>query len=278
MKENDDLRKQLLGQNTVDISMAGTDQSQPEITEIGADGQPASGNDGSIPEEPPVIEVPNVGPGVGVGESKEQDPPDEPPPVDMTAPAEPKSPEKRTPPKKPVKETPPKVKSLTKPQIKELERILKSKYVSVLMNNKKNNNTSEDYRLMQLKTLRRYVVQWTQKLNDRVDLTDKDIDEYVIATYAKIIQNGGGTTVATIDHEGMPNTDIENVLEKETHRMVPVIASDEIPSLAHFVGPKTKSFGFVINSQDQTKGGKHWRAVFIDRRSASVCFFDSLES
>jgi len=76
----------------------------------------------------------------------------------------------------------------------------------------------------------------------------------------------------------MSTTDIENVLEKETHRMVPVIASDEIPSLAHFVGPKTKSFGFVINSQDHTKGGKHWRAVFIDRRSASVCFFDSLVS
>ena len=91
-------------------------------------------------------------------------------------------------------------------------------------------------------------------------------------------QTGSGLTVNDIDHEGMSTTDIENVLEKETHRMVPVIASDEIPSLAHFVGPKTKSFGFVINSQDHTKGGKHWRAVFIDRRSASVCFFDSLVS
>jgi hypothetical protein len=76
----------------------------------------------------------------------------------------------------------------------------------------------------------------------------------------------------------MSSDDIENVLEKETHFQVPVIASDQILYLTHFVGPKTKSFGFVINSQDHTKGGKHWRAVFIDRRRPEVCFFDSLVS
>ena len=91
-------------------------------------------------------------------------------------------------------------------------------------------------------------------------------------------QHANGTTAPTIANEGMSSDDIENVLEKETHRQVPVIASDQIPSLVHFVGPKTKSFGFVINSQDHTKGGKHWRAVFIDRRRAEVCFFDSLVS
>ena len=57
-----------------------------------------------------------------------------------------------------------------------------------------------------------------------------------------------------------------------------MIASDQIPSLVHFVGLKTTSFGFVINSEDHTKGGKHWIAVFIDRRRAEVCFFDSLVS
>ncbi len=48
---------------------------------------------------------------------------------------------------------------------------------------------------------------------------------------------GIGTTLSSIDHEGMSTDDIENVLEKETHRVVPVIASDQIASLAHFVGP-----------------------------------------
>ena len=76
----------------------------------------------------------------------------------------------------------------------------------------------------------------------------------------------------------MSTDDIENVLEKKTHRLVPVIASDQIPTLAHFVGPKTKSFGFVINSQDHKKPGKHWRAIFIDRRTATVSFYDSLVS
>ncbi len=92
---------------------------------------------------------------------------------------------------------------------------------------------------------------------------------------ARGAKKGRGTTSESIDNEGMSSDDIENVLEKETHRVVPVIASDQIPSLTHFVGPNTKSFGFVINSQDHTKGGKHWRAVVcIDRRRAEVCFFD----
>jgi hypothetical protein len=135
---------------------------------------------------------------------------------------------------------------------------------------------------------------------DITNVTDQDIDDFVINWFDELKQKrqskqpqrrsrkqpdrlvegkgegqeGNGTTLSTIDNDGMSTDDIENVLEKKTHRLVPVIASDQIPTLAHFVGPKTKSFGFVINSQDHKKAGKHWRAIFIDRRTATVSFYD----
>ncbi len=84
------------------------------------------------------------------------------------------------------------------------------------------------------------------------DLTDAELDAWV-DHYIQVQSEqplsrtrGRGTTAESIDNEGMSSDDIENVLEKETHRQVPVIASDQIPSLTHFVGPKTKALSSTL--------------------------------
>ena len=45
---------------------------------------------------------------------------------------------------------------------------------------------------------------------------------------------------------------------KKTHYIIPVIASNDIPTLLPLVGPTTKEFGFVINSQSDKKS---WYAL-----------------
>ena len=91
-------------------------------------------------------------------------------------------------------------------------------------------------------------------------------------------QSGTGVTIDGIKHEGMSSEEIAQVLKDRTHHVVPVIASDEIATLAPLVGPKTKQFGFIINSDPHSKPGHHWRAIFIDRSRAEVDYFDSLVS
>ena len=57
----------------------------------------------------------------------------------------------------------------------------------------------------------------------------------------------------TITKEGMTTDEIQEVLKKKTHHIIPVIASNDIPTLLPLVGPTTKEFGFVINSQSDKK-------------------------
>ena len=45
------------------------------------------------------------------------------------------------------------------------------------------------------------------------------------------MQYGEGTTNATIKEDGMTGQDIETILQKKVHTYIPVIASDEIPTL-----------------------------------------------
>ena len=71
-------------------------------------------------------------------------------------------------------------------------------------------------------------------------------------------QKGRGLTNDTITKEGMTTDEMQEVLNKKTHHIIPVIASNDIPSLLPLVGPTTKEFGFVINSQSDKKG---WYAL-----------------
>ena len=89
---------------------------------------------------------------------------------------------------------------------------------------------------------------------------------------------GWGTTNATIKQDGMTSDEIQAVLKKKLHHVIPVIPSNGISDLLPLVNSKTQHFGFVINSQSDLKGGLHWRAIYIDRKKAEVCFFDSLVS
>ena len=66
-------------------------------------------------------------------------------------------------------------------------------------------------------------------------------------------QKGWGLTNDTITEEGMTTDEIQEVLKKKTHHIIPVIASNDIPTLLPLVGPTTKEFGFVINSQSDKK-------------------------
>ena len=91
-------------------------------------------------------------------------------------------------------------------------------------------------------------------------------------------QTGSGLTVDGIKHEGMSSDEIQQILQKKTHPVVPVIASDQIATLAPMINQKTREFGFVINTDDHTKPGHHWRSIFIDRSNAEIDYYDSLVS
>ena len=67
-------------------------------------------------------------------------------------------------------------------------------------------------------------------------------------------------------------------MENKAKRFVPVIMSDEIPTLLPYVSPKTKEFGFIINSTSSKTSGQHWRAVFIDVPNSEIDYYDSLVS
>ena len=71
----------------------------------------------------------------------------------------------------------------------------------------------------------------------------------IIVKHPERVQHGWGLTNDTITKEGMTTDEIQEVLKKKTHHIIPVIASNDIPTLLPLVGPTTKEFGFLINSQ-----------------------------
>lgn len=79
-------------------------------------------------------------------------------------------------------------------------------------------------------------------------------------------------------NDGLFDDQIENILQSKTKRFVPVIMSDEIPTLVKYVNPKTKEFAFVINSTSSKTEGQHWRAVFLDFINCEINYYDSLVS
>ena len=78
--------------------------------------------------------------------------------------------------------------------------------------------------------------------------------------------------------KGLYDTQIHKIMENKAKRFVPVIMSDEIPTLLPYVSPKTKEFGFIINSTSSKTSGQHWRAVFIDVPNSEIDYYDSLVS
>ena len=78
--------------------------------------------------------------------------------------------------------------------------------------------------------------------------------------------------------KGLYDTQIHKIMENKAKRFVPVIMSDEIPTLLPYVSPKTKEFGFIINSTSSKTTGQHWRAVFIDVPNSEIDYYDSLVS
>ena len=82
------------------------------------------------------------------------------------------------------------------------------------------------------------------------------------------VQKGWGLTNDTIKQEGMTSDEIAQVMKKKTHHVIPVIASDQIATLLPLVNQKTQHFGFVINSQSETKPGMHWKAIYFDRKKS----------
>ena len=78
--------------------------------------------------------------------------------------------------------------------------------------------------------------------------------------------------------KGLYDTQIHKIMENKAKRFVPVIMSDEIPTLLPYVSHKTKEFGFIINSTSSKTSGQHWRAVFIDVPNSEIDYYDSLVS
>jgi len=56
----------------------------------------------------------------------------------------------------------------------------------------------------------------------------------------------------------MTGQDIETILKKKLHTYIPVIASDEIPTLCKYINKNTNEFGFIINSDPHNMPGHHW--------------------
>ena len=80
-------------------------------------------------------------------------------------------------------------------------------------------------------------------------------------------------------NDGLYENEIENILmEKTGGKYIPVIANDEVSTLKRFINKDTDQFGFVVNTDNSTGSGKHWRAVYISRPDKSVEYYDSLVS
>ena len=62
----------------------------------------------------------------------------------------------------------------------------------------------------------------------------------IILKHPDRVQRGWGLTNDTITKEGMTTEEIQEVLKKKTHHIIPVIPSNDIPTLLPLVGPTTK--------------------------------------
>jgi len=110
-----------------------------------------------------------------------------------------------------------------------------------------------------------------------VDLPSSETENEVIPTRLNF-ENKFGEGKYSNWRKGLYDTQIHKIMENKAKRFVPVIMSDEIPTLLPYVSPKTKEFGFIINSTSSKTSGQHWRAVFIDVPNSEIDYYDSLVS
>src|SRR3972149_2215956 len=109
-----------------------------------------------------------------------------------------------------------------------------------------------------------------KKINDSVKLALKDL----LNSYM-----GFGVENPTNADNGLWNTEIQDILKhKIPDNFIPVIANDQIKLLNPHIKKDTEKFGFIVNTDDSTGNGKHWKAVFLSRPDASVEIYDSLVS
>ena len=124
---------------------------------------------------------------------------------------------------------------------------------------------------MSLSELRDYFADYM--IEDRKRIPDD------IRTFNQLKQEGkGADELKQVEEAGMSGENIETVLKQKLHRYIPVIASNEIPTLLPFVNKHTKEFSFIINSEPSSESGAHWRSVYISRAKAEIDFYDSLVS
>ena len=100
---------------------------------------------------------------------------------------------------------------------------------------------------------------------------------------AKEVFTGGLVGGGEVD--GLYNDEIEKITDKMGIK-VPVIAADEMDEIVRMVGPNTKEYGFIINTNPSSSDGSgndghrpgHWMAVYIenDEDRPSIEFFDPL--
>lgn len=78
--------------------------------------------------------------------------------------------------------------------------------------------------------------------------------------------------------DGLYDDEIETIARKRLKDYIPCIAKDETNELMKYVKKGDKQFSFVINTDDSSSGGRHWRAVYINNRDdyPSIEYFDPL--
>jgi hypothetical protein len=101
-------------------------------------------------------------------------------------------------------------------------------------------------------------------------LDEKDEDEKSIGLQ-RTTGKGDGS-------DGLYDDEIETIAKKRLKDFVPVIAKDETNELMKYVKKGDKQFSFIINTDDSSSGGRHWRAVYINNRDdyPSIEYFDPL--
>ena len=77
---------------------------------------------------------------------------------------------------------------------------------------------------------------------------------------------------------GLYTDQVETIARKRLKHFVPVIANDQTEELMKYVKRGDKEFAFIINTDDSSESGRHWRCVYIDNRDdyKTVEYYDPL--
>ena len=77
---------------------------------------------------------------------------------------------------------------------------------------------------------------------------------------------------------GLYTDQVETIARKRLKHFVPVIANDQTENLMKYVKRGDKEFAFIINTDDSSESGRHWRCVYIDNRDdyKTVEYYDPL--